>query len=184
MLGFARSLGRRWYYAYGALRAKLRNPETVIGRACEICPSALFYRGGRIVLGDRCQVRHGVLLMPGYGDGVIEFGDDSTIHPYSLIAGTFGVHIGSGVRIAAHAIIMSHNHCFDRLDVPIFRQGIEGAPVYIEDDVWIGGRVTILPGVRIGTGVVIGAGAVVTKDVPARAIAVGVPARVLRYRGE
>ncbi len=184
MLGFIRKGSRRLYYAWGAAVAKVRNPETVIGRGCEICPTAIFYKGGKIVLGDRCQVRHGVLLMPGRGDGVIEFGNDSTIHPYSVIAGTGGVHIGNGVRMSWHVIIMSHNHVFERLDVPIYKQGIETAPVVIEDDVWIGARVTIVPGVRIGTGAVIGAGAVVTSDIPPRGIAVGVPARVIRFRGE
>lgn len=183
MIGFVRSSLRRLYYSWGASLGRLRNPETRIGKDCEICPSAIFYRGGKIILGDRCQVRHGVLLMPGTGDGIIQFGNDSTIHPYSIIAGTGGAYIGNGVRIAGHAVIMTHNHCFDRVDIPIFQQGIETAPIYIEDDVWIGARVTVLPGVRIGTGAVIGAGAVVTEDVPPRALVVGVPARVVRYRG-
>jgi maltose O-acetyltransferase len=63
------------------------------------------------------------------------------------------------------------------------KQGFEEAkPVYIGDDVWIGGRVTILPGVHIGNGSVVGTGAVVTKDVPDYAVVGGVPAKVLKYR--
>ena len=57
------------------------------------------------------------------------------------------------------------------------------APVSIGNDVWIGGRVIILPGVNIGDGCIIGAGAVVTKDIPSYCVAVGVPAKVVRHRG-
>jgi maltose O-acetyltransferase len=62
-------------------------------------------------------------------------------------------------------------------------QGYEGTrPIVIEDDVWIGARVTILGGVNIGTGAVIGAGSVVTKNVPPYAIVAGNPAKLIRYR--
>ena len=61
---------------------------------------------------------------------------------------------------------------------------IYAQPVKIEDGVWIGGGAIILPGVTIGRNAVIGAGAVVTKDVPANAVAIGSPAKVLRYQEE
>ena len=70
------------------------------------------------------------------------------------------------------------------LDIPITAQGHVPSFVRIEDDVWIGARVVILPGVTVHTGAVIGAGAVVGKDVPPYAVVVGVPARVIRYRNE
>jgi maltose O-acetyltransferase len=80
-------------------------------------------------------------------------------------------------------VILTMNHRFDRLDVPIRCQGNSLAkPVVIEDDVWIGRRVVILPGVTIHRGAVIGAGAVVTKDVPEYAVAGGNPTHVLKYR--
>jgi acetyltransferase-like isoleucine patch superfamily enzyme len=183
MLNTIRALLRRVCYCRGPIIAKLRNPRTRFGKNCTVAATAIFYRGGDIIFGDHCLIGHGVLLMPGTGDGVIQFGSESTIHPYSIIAGTGGVYIGNGVRIAGHAVIMSHNHNFDRVDIPIWQQGITCAPIHIEDDVWLGARVTVLPGVRIGTGAVIGAGAVVTEDIPARAIAVGIPARVVKYRG-
>lgn len=82
-----------------------------------------------------------------------------------------------------YCLIYTSNHCMDRVDVPMWRQGFtEVRPVVIEDDVWIGARVTLLPGVHIGRGSVIGAGSVVTKDVPAYSIVGGNPARVLKYR--
>ena len=88
------------------------------------------------------------------------------------------VEIGDDVIIGPKVIIHSANHKFDLLDIPIRLQGWVKAPVVIEEDVWIAGGVIILPGVRIGKGSVIGAGAVVTKDVPPYSIAIGVPAVV------
>lgn len=78
--------------------------------------------------------------------------------------------------------ILTHTHRIDRTDIPMGQQGSMVCEVVIGDDVWIGMRSIILPGVRIGSGAVIGAGAVVTKDVPNYAVVGGVPARVIRYR--
>ena len=81
--------------------------------------------------------------------------------------------------------IITRNHRFDRTDIPMMEQGFEEErPVYIGNDVWIGDRVLILPGVHIGDGSIIAAGAVVTKDVPLYSIAAGVPARKIRDRFE
>lgn len=79
--------------------------------------------------------------------------------------------------------IYTQNHHFDRTDISMDQQGFaEEKPVIIEDDVWIGSRVTILPGVRIGTGSIIGASAVVSKDIPPYSTAVGNPAQVVKSR--
>ena len=92
-------------------------------------------------------------------------------------------HIGSDVMMGPDCVIYTRNHRFDRLDIPMREQGYGPVePVVIGDDCWIGGRVTILPGVHIGNGAVIAAGAVVTKDVPPFAVVGGVPARVIRNR--
>ena len=81
--------------------------------------------------------------------------------------------------------IITRNHRFDRTDIPMMEQGFEEErPVYIGNDVWIGDRALILPGVHIGDGSIIAAGAVVTKDVPPYSIAAGVPARKIRDRFE
>lgn len=79
--------------------------------------------------------------------------------------------------------VITRNHRFDRTDVPMMKQGFEDEkPVYIGDDVWIGDRVIILPGVHVGNGCVIAAGSVVTKDVPRYTVVGGVPAKVIRER--
>lgn len=79
-------------------------------------------------------------------------------------------------------VILTHTHNIDRVDIPMGKQGSRVARVIIGDDVWIGMRSIIMPGVKIGNGAVIGAGAVVTKDVPDYAIVGGVPAKIIKYR--
>ena len=92
---------------------------------------------------------------------------------------TSQIKFGKHVLLAANCYIGGAQHQFDRLDVPIMRQGYESrGGVVIEDDVWLGANVIILDGVTVGTGSVIGAGSVVTKDIPPYSIAVGVPAKV------
>ena len=81
-------------------------------------------------------------------------------------------------------LIYTQNHKFDEIDKLMRLQGFQGTkPVYIGNNCWIGGRVTILPGVKIGDGSIIGAGAVVTKDVPENSIVAGNPAVVVKKRG-
>ena len=93
------------------------------------------------------------------------------------------VHIGNDVMMGPDCLVLTQNHNFSRKDIPIIRQGMSNIePVYIDDDVWIGSRVTILPGVHIGKGSIIGAGAVVTKDVPPFSIVGGNPAKIIRER--
>ena len=94
------------------------------------------------------------------------------------------VRIGNCVLIGAYSYLISANHNFERRDIPIREQGFSGAPIVIEDDAWLGTHVVVLPGVTIGRGAVIGAGSVVTCDVPAWQIWGGVPARFIRARPE
>ena len=115
--------------------------------------------------------------------GWVTIGERSWIGPFSLIYGNGGVTIGSDVLMAARTSINTVSHVDDRIDVAINSQGLRCDPVVIEDDVWIGMNCTILQGVRIGSGAIVGAGSVVTRDIPPRAVVVGTPARVVRYRG-
>lgn len=111
----------------------------------------------------------------------IEIGDNSGIGINCEVCGP--VIIGNDVMMGPHVIVMTQNHKFDTKDIPMRLQGyFPFQKVVIRDDVWIGTRAIILPGVTIGKGAVIGAGAVVTKDVPDYAIVGGVPAKILKYR--
>ena len=105
-----------------------------------------------------------------------QLGDYSGI---GLRAKLYGpVIIGNHVMMGPDCILYTQNHNFSNISIPMDQQGFqEEKEVIIEDDVWIGGRVIILPGVKIGKGSIIGAGAVVSKNVDPYSIVVGNPAR-------
>jgi maltose O-acetyltransferase len=92
------------------------------------------------------------------------------------------VEIGSNVLMGAHCVITSSNHRFGNRNKIIWEQGMAPGKVTIGEDVWLGASVKVMPGVTIGTGAVVGASSVVTKDIPPYGIAVGSPAKVIKYR--
>ena len=95
------------------------------------------------------------------------------------------VTIGSDVMMGPEVHFYTTDHNFSRTDIPMIEQGFKAErPIEIGDDVWIGARAILLPGVRVGNGALIAAGSVVTKDVPEWAIVAGNPARVIRSRKE
>jgi acetyltransferase-like isoleucine patch superfamily enzyme len=114
----------------------------------------------------------------------IHIGNDVTLNEWVYLSGFGGLHIGNHVRIGHRTSIITSDHRYDDMSVPIHQQGLIFGEVVIEDDVWIGCNATILKGVRIGRGAIIAAGAVVTRDVPANAIFGGVPARQIGVRGK
>lgn len=94
-----------------------------------------------------------------------------------------GLSIGSNVLIGPHVFIHTANHRFSDTGKLIREQGHVFKRVVISDDVWIGANVTVLPGVKLGRGCVVGAGSVVVKDVPAFCVVVGNPAKIIKRRG-
>lgn len=115
-----------------------------------------------------------------YTNGRIEIGDHTFINYGSSITARTSVKIGAHCFLGHYTFIMdNHQH-----DVVRHMELPPSAPVIIEDNVWIGSKVVILPGVRIGCQAVIGAGSIVTRDIPPRCVAAGSPARVLRYLTE
>lgn len=122
------------------------------------------------------NIERGAIFSPEVG-----IGDNSGIGINCELYGP--VSIGNGVMMGPEVVIYTSEHRHDRIDIPMWQQGIsEVEPVVIGNDVWIGRRVIILPGVKIGEGCIIGAGAVVTKDMPPYSIIGGVPAQILKYR--
>lgn len=162
-----------------------RHRTVVYPRSCLIHPGAKIHpRNGAIHLGENCTVGHGAMIQ-----GNVAIGDDCSLQAYSILTGygtiespTGLISIGNGVRIASHCMMIAANHVFDDPNAPIHNQGLQHAPITIEDNVWIGGRVNVTAGVTIGHGSIIGAGSVVTRSIPAMSIAVGAPARVIRQR--
>ena len=112
----------------------------------------------------------------------IEIGDNSGIGINAQLYSKGGITIGKNVMMGPDVVILTQEHQHDDVTRPMREQGDKKASVIIEDDVWIGIRVIILAGVRIGKSSIIGAGAVVTKDIPAFSIAGGNPARAIKQR--
>lgn len=112
----------------------------------------------------------------------IEFGSNVSVNQLCYLQGLGGITIGNNVSIGHMCTIMSLEHIYDDPEIPIKDQGLQAKEVIIEDDVWIGAKATILMGVHIGKGAIIGAGAVVTRDVKAFDVVGGVPARTIRNR--
>lgn len=116
------------------------------------------------------------------GASNLSLGSRISIHPFCYIDATGGIEIGSDVSIAHSSSILSTEHVFESLELPIRDQGLIERKTIIGDDVWIGAGARILAGVSVGTGAVVAAGAVVTADVAAHTVVGGVPARVLKSR--
>jgi len=113
------------------------------------------------------------------GQEKITIGDKVSIAAFVHMWGHGGIKIGSRVMIASHVAISTITHDHSR---EVMFDTLISKPIFIGDDVWIGSHAVILPGVTLGRGSVVGAGSVVTKDVPVDAIVVGVPAVVVNYR--
>lgn len=128
-------------------------------------------------LGERSYVAANAYLT-----GEVVAGADSTINPFAVVRGH--VTLGDGVRIGAHASLLAFNHGTADLDQPIYRQPHTSRGITVADDVWIGSNALILDGVTIGPHSIIGAGAVVTKNVDEWSVVAGNPARKLRDRRE
>lgn len=130
-------------------------------------------------VGNNVDIAQKVYL--GNGKNLI-IGNNSLIGPESRIVLQDFVYIGNDVQIGPRAMILTGNHNFKNKDIPFRKQGSTSKPVKIDDDVWIGANVTILPGVNVSKGAVIGAGAVVTKDIDSYTVVGGNPAKVIGYR--
>lgn len=104
------------------------------------------------------------------------------VHVNASVGGT--IRIGENCLFGPNVLMRTANHRYENPDIPVRQQGHSFSNIHIEDDVWISANAVILGGVHIGRGAIIGAGAVVTKDVPSMAIAVGIPAKVIKFRGQ
>jgi len=153
-------------------------PESTI-----IEPLAVVFVGerGRLNLGEMNTIYPGATIR--IDQGWMETGKDvsfgSGCHIYEPRA---GLTIGDNSMIAGGVLICGVNHGYAIRGVPMRQQATETAPIVIGQDVWIGMGAIILPGVTLGDGSIVGAGAVVTSDVPSGAVVSGVPARLAKHR--
>jgi serine acetyltransferase len=136
--------------------------------------------GGTITIGEKSELLHGVILMT-YGGNIV-IGNKCSINPYAILYGHGNLTIGNNVLIAGHCLIIPANHIFEDIRRPINSQGETRKGIIIEDNVWIGAGCRILDGVTIGTGAVVAAGAVVSKNVCSNTVVGGIPAKLIKNR--
>lgn len=144
-------------------------PGTIVGRWVAIVNT------GNVKIGAHCLFQDGVYMRAG-NQGWITIADRAALNSYSKLFAHGGIEIGEEAQIGPGSLITTTDHdYYDENLETIFKT------VRIGRRVWLGANVTVLPGVTIGEYAVIGAGAVVNKDIPPYAVAVGVPAKVIKY---
>jgi acetyltransferase-like isoleucine patch superfamily enzyme len=135
---------------------------------------------GEVVIGDGTLVNLGCMIEC---VGSIRIGDNCLINPGCYLQCSGTVTIDDDCLFGPYVSVMDTDHCYESRALPIRLQGnTPPEPIIIAKGAWLGTKVTVTKGVTIGEGVVVGANAVVTKNLPEYAIAVGVPARILRFR--
>lgn len=154
-----------------------------LGAGTRIGPRAMVSKPWRVRMGERSIIEAGAYLKVAKETGRIDIGDRSFIGFGSELNSILEIRIGSSVLIAPYCFLSDHNHRYQKGKL-IAKQGCDAAPVVIHDDVWLGCGVVVLKGVQIGTGAVVGAGSVVTKDLAPYTVSVGSPASVIGHRSE
>lgn len=140
--------------------------------------------GGYVDLAERVVLHSDLIVQTGQG-GTVSIGPRSSMHRgCQLLAYKSSIRIGSDVHIGPNCSFFPYNHSFEPGELIVAQPLISRGGITLEDDVNLGCGVIVLDGVTIGKGAVIGAGSVVVQDVPSGAIAMGVPARVLRMRSD
>ncbi|MCU0696084.1 MAG: acyltransferase [Myxococcaceae bacterium] len=166
----------RYSYELAGAQLWLRSVD-VLGRGVRAFGRPRIDNQGRITIGRNSLLRS--ILVPvelACGEGaLLEIGEDCFINYGVSVGCTRHVAIGDRCRIGPYTMIIDtpFHDVYDRLKRP------PGQDTIIEDDVWLGAKVNVMPGVRIGRGSIVGTGAVVTKDVPPFSVAAGVPAKVI-----
>jgi acetyltransferase-like isoleucine patch superfamily enzyme len=180
------SLARLNRAGYIAPSASIYHRDLRLGANVFIGDNVIIYEAdknaGPVELAERVHLHRDTIIEVGSG-GSLAIGANTHIQPRCQFSAYTGpIRIGAGVAIAPYCAFYPYNHGFSP-EKPIAKQPNQTkGGITIGDDAWLGVGVIVLDGVRIGAGAVIGAGSVVTSDVPDGAIAVGVPARVVRLR--
>jgi len=163
-------LAARWYLRSAA----------AVGPRCRVYGHPKIENRGRLVLGDRVRLVSTITAIEigVEAAGTLEIGSRTFINYGCSIAATSLVRIGARCNIGTYVMMMDND--FHSLEPERRDERPPSAPIIIEDNVWIGGRVIVLRGVTIGAGSVVAAGSVVTHNVPPRTVVGGVPAKVIR----
>lgn len=171
-----------WNNAWAVLRARwyLRG-ATRLGTRARVWGRPAVSNWGELVIGERLRLMATIAtteLVAGQG-GRLEIGHGVFINYGCSIAANQLIHIGDNCSLGPYCVLMDND--FHRLEPERRNERPDSAPIVLEENVWLGVRVIVLKGATIGAGSVIGAGSLVTKDVPPRCLAAGMPAKVLRH---
>jgi acetyltransferase-like isoleucine patch superfamily enzyme len=156
-------------------------PGIRIGRTAVIRTGVRFY-GPRVTVGEGTEIVAGAVLNS-YG-GHVTIGTNAYVGAYAVLLGHGGLTVGDDCQIGPHVVVVASNHNFDDPNTTIRFQGETNLGITIEKDVWLGAGAKVLDGVTVGSGAIVAAGAVVTKDVAPLSIVGGVPARKIGVRGQ
>lgn len=191
---------------YGWLTRQLyRGSNVTFGRGlrCDAIPRILIDKTASLKLGDNIELRRGVELRVHeraqlqIGSGVridrgvrilaaneshINIAEKVRIGLYSVLNGGDSISVGRASLISGFVYLQTSMHGFKDKNVEVQSQGYNHAPIVLEEDSWVGTHAVILPGVRLGHGVVVGSNAVVNKSVKDFAVVGGVPAREIKFR--
>ena len=172
---------------YVSPSATVHHDELKLARNVYIGDRTIIYQskdGGPVELAEGVHLYSDIIIETGDGGHII-IGADTHIQPRCQLSAYKGyIQIGSRVDIAPNCFFYPYNHAFAPGSAIRYQPLITKGGIIIDDDSWLGVGVIVLDGVRIGKGAVVGAGSVVTHDVPDEAIAIGAPARIVKMRGD
>lgn len=152
------------------------SPKVYVGIDCD------FEYYENIIFHNNIAIGHKSFFNAFMGKIILNSGVSFNTNVHINAANGGEINIGKNVLIGPNTVMRTASHNFQNIEVPIKHQGHIVGDILIEDNVWIAAGVIIVGGVKIGKGAVIGAGSVVVKDIPAMAVAVGVPAKVIKFR--
>jgi galactoside O-acetyltransferase len=158
--------------------AEIASHLKAVGRNLVIRDGVHIEQPHLVSVGDDVLFNQGVHVDP-CGEEIV-IGSKTHFAPYAVLYGP--LEIGSKCAFAAHVVLASIGHTYDLPDVPFVNLPARKKKIVVEDNVWVGANAVIIQGVRIGTGSIIDAGAVVTHDVEPYSVMGGVPARLIRKR--
>lgn len=156
--------------------------EVRLGDDVTIFPNSFFQGGGSLIVGNKVGLYPNTYIsIGGAAKGFVKIGDHTHFAVGCAMYGSGGLTVGSQCAFAAHTVLTTVAHDHRVPDKPLVDTG-RSAPITIEGDVWTGANVTVVPGVTIAKGCVIGANAVLTKDTEENGVYLGVPARLAYHR--
>lgn len=165
----------------GLRAARIRRRFATPPRGLVVEPGVLVTGGRHVTLGDGVRLMAGCHLWA-TERGHLTIGPRTYVGSHSWLVANDSIVVGADVLIAPFCYVQDTDHGFGDPSVAIAAQPSVSSPIVIEDDVWLGAHTVVTRGVRIGRGSVIGAGSVVTRDIPPHTVAVGAPARPIRSR--